>query len=213
MTRQVRLSLAIVACGPQLELALGGDGFGPASVVRLSGPTPRSTLVLAAVDLLVEDSGLSSGDIAVVGVTRGPGSFTGIRSGLATAHGLTMALEADVVAYDSLLVQAGRVRDRDGTVWAAQPGRRGQVYAQRFTVSAERAPTAVGDVVVLDVERAAAHGPWVAAERTDLGTATRIPAGCSAAESVLHLLRAGVASEEVAPKYVEGPPIHRPGGA
>ena len=93
-----RPRLAVVTCGPQLEIALDGPNVATSSVVRLGGVAPRSTLVLAAVDLLVEDAGIEPSDLGMIVVSRGPGSFTGIRAGLATALGLAAATGAKCVA-------------------------------------------------------------------------------------------------------------------
>ncbi len=202
--------LALVTCGPQLEAALAGGGIAGTSVVRLAGTSPRSRLLLAAVELLLEDAGAVPGDLDLVVVSRGPGSFTGIRSGLATAHGLASSLGVPVTAYGSLLVQAARV-EGPGTVWAAQPGRRGEVYARRFEVAPGTPPSARDGIRVLSVEEAARLGPWIAAEALDLGAGQRLPAVRSAAEAALHLVGLGVPGEAVEPLYVEGPPIH--GGA
>ncbi len=108
-----------------------------ASLVRLAGVSPRSTLVLAAADLLMEDAGLEPSAIEQVVISRGPGSFTGIRAGIATAQGLAAATGAEILAFDSLLVQAARCGP-DDRVWAAQPGRRGEVYAQAVSRSGRR---------------------------------------------------------------------------
>ena len=138
------VTLALVTCGPQLEVCLYGPSMKIPSVVRLGGVTPRSTLLLAAVDLLVEDAQIDRREISLVVVTRGPGSFTGIRSGLATASGLRAALGTRILACDSLPAQAMRVNS-ETEVWAAQPGRKGEVYAQSFRV---RPGTIPGSAVV-----------------------------------------------------------------
>jgi len=195
-----------VTCTPQLEVGLGGGGMAGVSLVRLAGRAPRSRLLLAAVDLLLEDAGGGRSALARVIVTRGPGSFTGIRSGLATAHGLAVALEIPVVAYDSLLVQAARVEGA-GTVWAAQPGRRGELYVQPYRSAAGSVPEAVGSVEILGVEEAAERGPWVAAAGVDIGGARRAPVARSAVEAALSLAGMKVSSQPVEPLYLEGPPI------
>jgi tRNA threonylcarbamoyl adenosine modification protein YeaZ len=200
-------TLAIVACGPQLEVALGGSRQRAASLVRLAGVSPRSTLVLAAADLLIEDAGASPGDIVRVVVSRGPGSFTGIRAGIATAQGLAAANHAELMAFDSLLVQAARCRSAD-EVWSAQPGRRGEVYARCHRVERDAPPSSNGEILVLPVVELGDRGPWVAAESLDLGDATRAEAALSAAEALLALAGAGTPSEPVEPLYIEGPPIH-----
>jgi tRNA threonylcarbamoyladenosine biosynthesis protein TsaB len=207
------LVLAMVTCGPQLEVALGGGNLRPPSAIRLAGPTLRSTLILAAVDLLMEDAAADPADLGRIAVTRGPGSFTGIRSGLATAQGMSAALGRPIIAMDSLFVQAARVVEGADEVWSAQPGRRGQVYAQRYRLGVDVAPVADGAVEVVDVGSAADRGPWVAAEKTDLGPGRRLAVGLMAVEALLRLVEAGVDGEPVAPKYVEGPPVDRPAGS
>jgi len=201
----VRLSL--VTCGPQLEVALSAKSSRTVSLVRLGGVTPRSTLVLAAVDLLVEDSGLAKESIAEVVVSRGPGSFTGIRAGLATAMGLVAAVGAECLAYDSLTVLAARCGGT-GTVWCAQPGRRGEVYSRHYEISGNRPPAPLGEIEILPISEVAERGPWVAAEALDLGDAVRAETARSSAESLLYLAGLGVPADAPEPLYVEGPPVH-----
>jgi len=208
---QVMTTLAILTCGPQLEVALEGTGLRGRSVVRMAGVSRRSSLLLAAVDLLFEDGALEREQLDRVVVSRGPGSFTGIRSGLASAAGLASATGAEIVAYDSLLCQAARI-DREGVVWAAQPGRRGEVYAQQFTIAVDAPPTAASELRIVVVDEAAKQGPWVAPETLDLGAADRAPALRTGAEALLALAAAGVPAQAFEPLYVEGPPIHGRGG-
>jgi tRNA threonylcarbamoyladenosine biosynthesis protein TsaB len=205
-------SLSIVACGPQLEIALSGPSLGVISVVRFGGIQRRSSLLLAAVDLLVEDAGMAREDLSEVIVSRGPGSFTGIRSGLATAGGLVAAVGCKVTAFDSLLMQAARV-DGSGEVWAAQPGRRGEVYARSFMVRPETVPEPKGEIEVLPLTDLGERGPWVSAESLSLGKARRQTPIRSAAEALILLAEAGIPSDELEPLYIEGPPIHGGKGA
>jgi len=143
-------------------------------------------------------------------VSRGPGSFTGIRSGLATAHGLAVALDVPVLAYNSLLVQAARAGG-EGDVWAAQPGRRGELYVRRFRLVPGGCPEPAGDIEIVPVEETAGHGPWVAAPGVLPGEAPGAPVVRPAAEAALFLAALGVPGEELEPLYVEGPPV-RGGG-
>ena len=69
--------------------------------------------------------------IARVGVTVGPGSFTGLRVGLAFALGLGEALDRPVIGLSTLQALAHSI-DRAGPVITAIDARRGQVYLQRF---------------------------------------------------------------------------------
>jgi len=200
-------TLAIVVCGPQLEVAFRARAGGVASLVRLAGVSPRSTLVLAAADLLVEDAGLEPSAVERVVVSRGPGSFTGIRAGIATAQGLATATGASVVAFDSMLVQAARCGPM-AEVWAAQPGRRGEVYARPFEVPEHGVPVPRGGIEILPVAELGGRGRWVASDSLDLGDGDRAIPLRSAAEALLALVDAGAEPQSLEPLYVEGPPIH-----
>ena len=74
-------------------------------------------------------AGLRFGDLERIGVTVGPGSFTGLRVGLAFAKGLSSALARPAVGVGSLEALAG---ERPGFVVAAVDARREQVYVQAF---------------------------------------------------------------------------------
>jgi len=195
-----------VTCTPQLEVGLAGEGLAGVSLIRLAGKAPRSRLLLAAVDLLLEDAGGGRSTLSRVVVTRGPGSFTGIRSGLATAQGLAVALTIPIVAYNSLFVQAARVETR-GTIWTAQPGRRGELYVQPYRTAPGSVPEAVTGIEILGVEETADRGPWVAAMGVDIGAADRAPVSRTAAEAALLLAGRGVPGEPAEPLYVEDPPV------
>jgi tRNA threonylcarbamoyladenosine biosynthesis protein TsaB len=199
--------IAMATCGPQLEVALTTAPEATPSLVRLAGVAPRSTLLLAAVDLLIQDAGVAPDSIECVAVSRGPGSFTGIRAGLATAAGLETATGCAVWASDSLTAQAARC-GHSGAVWVAQPGRRGEVYARPFRVEPRSSPTPIGAVEILSLDELSDRGPWVAAESLDLGRAERLAPPRSTAEALLELVRAGVPSDPIEPLFVEGPPIH-----
>jgi tRNA threonylcarbamoyl adenosine modification protein YeaZ len=132
-TAGVQTVLAIVGCGPRLELALGSPALASPALVALSGPTPRSDMIVAAIDLMLRAAGLTPGAIEAVVATHGPGSFTGIRVALATAQGLARAAGAPAHAFSSLLAQAARTAVRP--CLAVQPARRGEVYLQRYAAS------------------------------------------------------------------------------
>jgi tRNA threonylcarbamoyl adenosine modification protein YeaZ len=206
-TESGSVTLALVTCGPQLEVALSAPSTRGVSLIRLGGVAPRSTLVLAAADLLVEDAGLDPADLRRIVASRGPGSFTGIRAGLATVAGLAAANGAEISAYDSLLMLAARC-DAAGEVWAAQPGRRGEVYARHYLIEGRTVPRALGEIEIIPIADAGQRSPWVAAESLDLGGAERAHTARSSAEALIHLLALEAPGDEPEPLYVEGPPIH-----
>jgi len=70
----------------------------------------------------------------LVGV--GPGSFTGIRVGVAAAHGLAIGWGAEVYGMSSLALLAAGT-DRDGSVAAAVIGGHGELFVQEFDAGGE----------------------------------------------------------------------------
>lgn len=96
------------------------------------------------------------GDMDLIAVTIGPGTFTGVRIGLAAARGLALATNLPVAGLTSLEVLAAGADDGgcDGRgVIAAIDARRGQLYRQTFGADLEpQEPPCV-------VERAAIMAP------------------------------------------------------
>ncbi|MBU2487892.1 MAG: tRNA (adenosine(37)-N6)-threonylcarbamoyltransferase complex dimerization subunit type 1 TsaB [Proteobacteria bacterium] len=87
---------------------------------------------LATMDEALVRSGISMNALEGVAVTLGPGSFTGIRIGLAVANGLAMALDIPMAGVGTLEVLARQASDGSLPVWAALDARRGEVYVARF---------------------------------------------------------------------------------
>lgn len=80
----------------------------------------------------VADAGEGFETIDRIGVTVGPGSFTGLRVGLAFAQGLGAALNRPVVGISTLAALARTVDQGRGATAAIIDARRGQVYLQTF---------------------------------------------------------------------------------
>jgi tRNA threonylcarbamoyladenosine biosynthesis protein TsaB len=76
-------------------------------------------------------SGLAFTDLGRIAVTVGPGSFTGLRVGLAFAKGLAVALDRPCIGI-SVLETLARARSPAGLVAACLDANRGQVYLQAF---------------------------------------------------------------------------------
>ncbi|HPS79147.1 MAG TPA: tRNA (adenosine(37)-N6)-threonylcarbamoyltransferase complex dimerization subunit type 1 TsaB [Thermoanaerobaculaceae bacterium] len=204
-------TLAIVGCGPRLEVALQAPGMAAPAVIALTGPTPRSDLIMAAVDLLLRAADLKRSEIGRVVATRGPGSFTGIRVALATAQGLGLALGIQAVGVTSLLAQALRVQA--GECLAVQPARRGQVYAQVFVQQPEGWSPAADPGVVLVESLIESNLPVVSPAGLALPPGTPIaPTIGTAAEALLTLDedRFPGGLDTLSPFYLEPPPAVPP---
>ena len=206
----MKTALAVAACGPRLELALA-TGHGATGIVALAGPTPRSELVIAAVDLLLRAAGLERSGLEGIAASRGPGSFTGVRVALATAQGLAMALGVPAHGFPSLLAQASRCGASE--CLAVQPARRGFAYAQRFVRRDGRIEAAEEPGIVPLAALVGSAAPVIAPAGFELppGTPVVFPA-MTTAEALLALLAAEGSPDlsTLTPLYLEPAPATLP---
>src|SRR5690606_34842805 len=80
---------------------------------------PRSAATLApALDELFQSTGIAPARIGAVAVATGPGSFTGLRVGVATAKMLAYAVGAKIVGVDTLEVIAQQAPEDCRQLWA-----------------------------------------------------------------------------------------------
>lgn len=100
-------------------------------------------------------------------VTVGPGSFTGIRIGLATARGLALASQRPLIGLSTLEILAAGVAaaEREGPILAALDAGRGRLYAQLFdrALNALSEPEAVMAEALPGFAAAANEGPVIVA--------------------------------------------------
>jgi tRNA threonylcarbamoyladenosine biosynthesis protein TsaB len=89
------------------------------------------TLLPLIARLLVR-SGLSLGEVHGIGVSIGPGSFTGLRIALSAVKGVAYALGQRVVGVPTLEALAHTVSDWEGNVCPILDARKGEVYAAFF---------------------------------------------------------------------------------
>ncbi|MBR5251577.1 MAG: tRNA (adenosine(37)-N6)-threonylcarbamoyltransferase complex dimerization subunit type 1 TsaB [Oscillospiraceae bacterium] len=87
----------------------------------------HSQNLLSLIENAITVCGISKDNIDLFAVTLGPGSFTGLRIGLALVKGMAMALDKPCVGVSSLAAMA-KAADLDGTVVPCFDARRGQVY-------------------------------------------------------------------------------------
>ncbi|HEV3165907.1 MAG TPA: tRNA (adenosine(37)-N6)-threonylcarbamoyltransferase complex dimerization subunit type 1 TsaB [Isosphaeraceae bacterium] len=88
-------------------------------------------LVASIRDLLVR-AGLSTGDLNLLAVGLGPGSYTGLRIGLAAAKTLAYVLKAPLVGIDSLEVIARNAPSDSERVSVIADAQRGELYTADF---------------------------------------------------------------------------------
>jgi tRNA threonylcarbamoyladenosine biosynthesis protein TsaB len=88
--------------------------------------------LLPMIDRVMNAAGLAPADIDIVAVSVGPGGFTGIRAGLAAAHGLALASRAHLLGVSSFAAVAGPVPAPDRRLLVALDSRRSDFFVQLF---------------------------------------------------------------------------------
>lgn len=128
------LDTTLDACSVALATD-GGDGGGGEVIAQISESRARghAEALIPMVESLIAGAGRRMGDISKIIVTTGPGTFTGVRIGIAAARGLALALEVPVIGVPTLDAMAASAAAIDfvpaGTsVLAAIDARRGDLY-------------------------------------------------------------------------------------
>lgn len=118
--------------------------------LELSGHQPRRALreLPGAASTLLAMAGLGAGDLSVVGVTEGPGSFTGVRLGVTVAKTIAFVANCPVCGWDTLELLARQQLPEGslGRAAVALDARRGELYCavfQRTEAFETRVATAV----------------------------------------------------------------------
>ncbi|HOB51089.1 MAG TPA: tRNA (adenosine(37)-N6)-threonylcarbamoyltransferase complex dimerization subunit type 1 TsaB [Acidobacteriota bacterium] len=106
--------------------------------LELRADTPHAETLLASVDRVLALSGWRLAELGAVAVVTGPGSFTGIRIGIATALGLADTLGIPVVGRNAMELLARHPSLSDGPVGVFLDARRGHIYGAVFHRDGER---------------------------------------------------------------------------
>lgn len=128
------LILGLESTAKSASVALCRDGALLALAFQQTGLTHSRTLLPMAEGLL-KNAELSLGDLDAVAVAHGPGSFTGVRIGVATAKGLCWGADKPAVGVSTLEAMAlsgGECAPEGSVVCCAMDARRGQVYNALF---------------------------------------------------------------------------------
>ena len=159
------LTLALESSAKAASAALFEDDKMLAFSIQNAGLTHSRTLLPMAEDL-IRGLDRTVRDIGLVAVSRGPGSFTGLRIGLAEAKGLCWALDIPAVGVSTLEAMAFGGPVLDGQMLCCcMDARRGQVYNALFTVEGGKpvrlTPDRAISVPELQSELAASGEPWI----------------------------------------------------
>ena len=159
------LMLALESSAKAASAALFENGSMLALSVSNAGLTHSRTLLPMA-EGLFKNLGRDIKELGSVAVAHGPGSFTGLRIGMAEAKGLCWALDIPVIGVSTLEAMAYGGPDMDGTMLCcAMDARRGQVYNALFTVKDGKPVRLTEDRAIaaadLQEEMISYKTPWV----------------------------------------------------
>ena len=94
--------------------------------------TGHSGTILNLIDDVLKSSGLRKKDINLIATGLGPGSFTGIRIGIATAKGLAAALNCEVKGICTLDAVAANAPETDKHIMPVLDARKGEIFCALY---------------------------------------------------------------------------------
>ena len=212
--------MAVIVIDTCLAACQVGVADGAAQLASASEPMERGhqeRLAPMAAEVMAR-AGLAFGELSRIAVTIGPGSFTGLRVGLAFAKGLRLAWGAPLVGIGTLAALAETVVN-DGPVAALIDARRGHVYVQAFD-----AGRALTEPSVLPLAEAAAMlsgladwpfpvaGPGAGLIERMAGAARIAEIAAPSLDALTRLADRAASAEHVGPLYLR-PPDARPPNA
>ena len=128
------LLLAFETSAKAASVALFGDGKLLAEGYQNTGLTHSQTLMVMAEDAL-KTAGKTAADVTAVAVAEGPGSFTGVRIGVAAAKGFAWGRELPCCGVSTLEAMAAGLGLWEGYICPCMDARRSQVYNALFYVN------------------------------------------------------------------------------
>ena len=154
----------------------------------------HSETLLPMIRRMYDISGLKLEDTDAIALSAGPGSFTGLRIGAATAKGLALALNIPVISVSSLQSMAyGLCQVSDACICPIMDARREQVYSAAYCSGATLLTEAARDIHdylaelrerALIVGAAQENAEDLSAEKAVSGTATGVASTTAAAKPI-----------------------------
>ena len=128
---RVTLGIDTATSVGSLALARDGEVLGSETIVE---DAEHSAALGPALDRLLGRCGTTLREVRGLGVGLGPGSYTGLRVGIAFAKGLEFGLGVPLVGVPSFEAMVYACRDFDGTIGALVDARMGGIYAGLYRV-------------------------------------------------------------------------------
>ena len=119
-------------------MALGRDGKTIALKEDYSDNYSHAERLHLYIREILEENNLSPVDLDAIAISKGPGSYTGLRIGVSAAKGLCFSLDIPLVSVPTLRSLADQFTDRNTTfIVPMLDARRMEVYSAGFTLSKE----------------------------------------------------------------------------
>jgi tRNA threonylcarbamoyladenosine biosynthesis protein TsaB len=125
------LILGIDTATQQAGCAIGGYE-GVLGSVQIAHGRRHAENLAPSVEFLCRQSGISLSEISVIAVDIGPGLFTGLRVGIASAKAFAQALNIPMIGEASLDLLAFEARHRGKLIVSAIDARRSEIYSARY---------------------------------------------------------------------------------
>jgi tRNA threonylcarbamoyladenosine biosynthesis protein TsaB len=193
---------------------------------RIENMHSQAEALLPMVDRVMRKAGLTPAELDLVAVTVGPGSFTGIRVGLAGARGIALATGARLIgttSFDAVVAAIHGAGDEEDFLLVALESRRDDLYVQlfdpRFETIGEPAaimPAALGGAVSATIGASPLSVAGDAAQRAALALTERphtralidsAPGAVGCLRAALRALQLGAEPGAPRPLYLRPPNV------
>jgi tRNA threonylcarbamoyladenosine biosynthesis protein TsaB len=122
------------------------------AALSLTGKITHSRRLLSAIDWIMKESEISWHDICAIGVSLGPGSFTGLRIGMATVKGLAAAAGKVLLGVSTLDSLAAKCVT-NSLICSVLDARKKEVYAAFYRCNNQGLTDRISEPVVLTPAR------------------------------------------------------------
>lgn len=131
------MNVLVIDTASSLEIIAACAGNGDAETSALS-QTSHSVTILSAIDRCLKRLGLAPGDLDIIGVGVGPGSFTGVRIAVSTARMFAQVLGKPLVGLPTHLIYAVSIgAEADDNILVAFDAKKGRVFGALYRKSGD----------------------------------------------------------------------------
>ena len=89
----------------------------------------HSTKLHSFINEVISDSKITINELSAIAVSKGPGSYTGLRIGVAAAKGLCFSLDIPLISVSTLLILSKQIKISSGLILPVLDARRNEVYS------------------------------------------------------------------------------------